>query len=144
MLPNSQNIIVGHLNFAIFAETYIFFMYFSKLYVVQQYSFQFAEQHLYVMVVCVSVCECRCETEGSVFMCWSEQFWHLVDRPQQVALLFSYYFFQLGTHWGAEGTATKNDNFVVYFYFQITTVCNYVANILTCTVRLLRALTAHF
>lgn len=56
MLPNSQNIIVGHLNFAIFAETYIFFMYFSKLYVIQQYSFQFAEQNVYVMVVCVSVC----------------------------------------------------------------------------------------
>ncbi len=154
MLPNPQKKIVphfGHLKFTVFAETYIFFIFFSKL---------FSGVVLSVLSkgsVCVCVCVCEREREGlqmgnwsSVFMCWSKQFWHhfwLIIAHSRLFFFFEDFisFLSTGWHtlWWEKRTGDKNYSLVVYFYFQITTVCNYVANILTWTVKLLRTLTAH-
>lgn len=81
------------------------------------------------------------ETKGSVFMCWSEQSWHhiwLIMAHSRLFFFFGANFIIISFNWIAHylRSGAKNDNFVVYFYFQISTVCNYVANILTCAVKL--------
>lgn len=99
--------------------------------------------------VCIGARLCVQET-GELnlwrFMHWSKQFFCLIMVHSRLFFfrrdLVSFLLTEWQTLWGMEGTGDKNYNFAVY-YFQITAVCNYVANILTCAVKLLRTLTAH-
>lgn len=98
--------------------------------------------------VCIGAHLCVQKTELNLwrFMNWSKHHFCLIMVHSRLFFfwrdLVSFLLREWQTLWGMEGTGDKNYNFAVY-YFQITAVCNYVANILTCAVKLLRTLTAH-